>query len=357
MADEGRPREYTTRSSSSNYEQHSTNGEVKKSNKNSPTTPDSVCNDSGIDKSDVMSDSIGSTTSLSASEEVAIVTVVNDQTSLSASGEVASDMVVSNCSQTSLSNSGELVTDMVVSGPTAIQTSTPVCNNPRKSSVRFDIGSHHDSVSSLISDVSTNTSVSLSSRDILNPDEVRVPIMGYEVMEERAKFTVFKIQVQRTEGDSWYVFRRYTDFVRLNDRVRKRFPGIRLSLPPKRWFRDNYDKNFLEDRLLGLQAFVDNCTSNTDICNSKPVREFFCFDDPPGPHDSIEESRAYCESLEDSISTYRSILDDKDKEIELLREQVDLYRSQVAELSNSLKAQTFNESLVNRQKIKEYSAS
>jgi len=24
---------------------------------------------------------------------------------------------------------------------------------------------------------------------------------------------------------------------------------------------------------------------------SKPVREFFCFDDPPGPHDSIEESR------------------------------------------------------------------
>lgn len=27
------------------------------------------------------------------------------------------------------------------------------------------------------------------------------------------------------------------------------------------------------------------------LFSSKPVREFFCFDDPPGPHDSIEESR------------------------------------------------------------------
>ena len=25
--------------------------------------------------------------------------------------------------------------------------------------------------------------------------------------------------------------------------------------------------------------------------SSRPVREFFCFDDPPGPHDSLEESR------------------------------------------------------------------
>ena len=24
---------------------------------------------------------------------------------------------------------------------------------------------------------------------------------------------------------------------------------------------------------------------------SQPVRDFFCFDDPPGPHESLEESR------------------------------------------------------------------
>lgn len=45
------------------------------------------------------------------------------------------------------------------------------------------------------------------------------------------------------------------------------FPGFRLSLPPKRWFRNNFDKNFLEDRMIGLQAFLDNITGHKDICN------------------------------------------------------------------------------------------
>ena len=27
------------------------------------------------------------------------------------------------------------------------------------------------------------------------------------------------------------------------------------------------------------------------VCGSEPVRDFLCIDDPPGPHDSLEESR------------------------------------------------------------------
>lgn len=101
------------------------------------------------------------------------------------------------------------------------------------------------------------------------------------------------------------------------------FPGFRLSLPPKRWFKDNYDSDFLEDRQLGLQAFMQNLIAHKDMANwyviwlfksiiicvkrvsssqtlvfspcplffSLPVREFLCLDDPPGPFDSLEESR------------------------------------------------------------------
>ncbi|GAA6067147.1 sorting nexin-16 isoform X1, partial [Tachysurus ichikawai] len=43
-------------------------------------------------------------------------------------------------------------------------------------------------------------------------------VLGYEVMEERAKFTVYKILVKKTQDESWVVFRRYTDFSRLNDK-------------------------------------------------------------------------------------------------------------------------------------------
>jgi hypothetical protein len=44
-----------------------------------------------------------------------------------------------------------------------------------------------------------------------------------------------------------------------------------------------------------MQHYIINIkyieVNNLFFLFSKPVRDFFCFDDPPGPHDSIEESR------------------------------------------------------------------
>ncbi|KAF3836128.1 hypothetical protein F7725_028686 [Dissostichus mawsoni] len=131
-------------------------------------------------------------------------------------------------------------------------------------------------------------SISDPAQSQLDEDRPITPtLLGYEVMEERAKFTVFKVLVRKTSDESWVVFRRYTDFSRLNDKLKDMFPGFRLSLPPKRWFKDNYDTDFLEDRQLGLQAFLQNLVAHKDIANSQAVREFLCLDDPPGPFDSV----------------------------------------------------------------------
>nr|XP_054607301.1 sorting nexin-16 isoform X2 [Nothobranchius furzeri] len=148
-------------------------------------------------------------------------------------------------------------------------------------------------------------------------------VLGYEVMEERAKFTVYKILVRKTPDQSWVVFRRYTDFSRLNDKLKEIFPGFRLSLPPKRWFKDNYDSDFLEDRQLGLQAFLQNLVAHKDIANCVPVREFLCLDDPPGPFDSLEESRAFCETLEESNYRLQKELLEKQKEIVSLKRKLE----------------------------------
>ncbi|CAI5673844.1 sorting nexin-16 isoform X1 [Oreochromis niloticus] len=148
-------------------------------------------------------------------------------------------------------------------------------------------------------------------------------VLGYEVMEERAKFTVYKILVRKTLDESWVVFRRYTDFSRLNDKLKEMFPGFRLSLPPKRWFKDNYDSNFLEDRQLGLQAFLQNLVAHKDIANCLQVREFLCLDDPPGPFDSLEESRAFCETLEESNYRLQKELLEKQKEIASLKRRLE----------------------------------
>lgn len=165
-------------------------------------------------------------------------------------------------------------------------------------------------------------------------------ILGYEVMEERAKFTVYKILVRRSPDESWVVFRRYTDFSRLNDKLKEMFPGFRLALPPKRWFKDNYDLDFLEDRQLGLQAFLQNLVAHKDIANCASVRLFLCLDDPPGPFDSLEESRAFCETLEETNYRLQRDLAEKQKELEAMKKllnekqlHIQTLESQIQEMS------------------------
>ncbi|XP_008586158.1 PREDICTED: sorting nexin-16 isoform X2 [Galeopterus variegatus] len=162
-------------------------------------------------------------------------------------------------------------------------------------------------------------------------------ILGYEVMEERAKFTVYKILVKKTPEESWVVFRRYTDFSRLNDKLKEMFSGFRLALPPKRWFKDNYDADFLEDRQLGLQAFLQNLIAHKDIANCLAVREFLCLDDPPGPFDSLEESRAFCETLEETNYHLQKELLEKQKEVESLKKLLNEKQIHIDILENRIR--------------------
>lgn len=161
---------------------------------------------------------------------------------------------------------------------------------------------------------------------------IQVPIIGYETMEQRARFTVFKLQVMRSPHDSWFVFRRYTDFVILSDKLKSMSPDFFIPLPPKRWFLDNFDRHFLEERRQGLQEFINRILSNKVLCECNPVREFFCLDDPPGPHDSLEESRALCESLEEQTYNLKIELREKEHEIDLLKSELNLYKSQIEDL-------------------------
>lgn len=169
-------------------------------------------------------------------------------------------------------------------------------------------------------------------------NDFKAPILGYEVMEQRARYTVFKINVQNINmGESWFVFRRYTDFVRLNKKLRQLFPNVHISLPQKRWFRDNFDTNFLEDRQIGLQTFVNNVLNMKLFCESPCVREFFCFDDPPGPADSFEESKVRCENLEELVNSLKLELQEKRAEVEILRAELSMATSQKETLSIALR--------------------
>ena len=147
----------------------------------------------------------------------------------------------------------------------------------------------------------------------LTSDDLRIPIVGYEIMEERARFTVYKLRVELKNGDCWFVFRRYTDFVRLLSQLRRqKIPISQLSLPRKKWLGDNFAPSFLEERIRGLQAFVNAMLSSPLLIGTTCVREFFCLDEPPALSDTAEESRAIFEALEDTIYHLRQQLRERD---------------------------------------------
>ncbi|KAM7379041.1 hypothetical protein PAMP_004616 [Pampus punctatissimus] len=132
-------------------------------------------------------------------------------------------------------------------------------------------------------------------------------LLGYEILEDRAKFTVYKILVSGGKADSWVIFRRYTDFCRLNDKLKELFPGLCLALPPKRWFKDNYDEEFLEERQIGLQTFLQNLT-------------------------------AFCETLEETYHRLQRELLEKQKEVDILKKTLEERENHISLLAKKVKA-------------------
>ncbi|KAM9349956.1 sorting nexin-16-like [Symphorus nematophorus] len=176
-----------------------------------------------------------------------------------------------------------------------------------------------------------------SLRDGLVERPITPTLLGYEILEERAKFTVYKILVTGGRGDSRVIFRRYADFCRLNDKLKETFPTCGLALPPKRWFKDNYDEEFLEERQIGLQAFLQNLMLHKDIISSQAIRHFLCLVDPPSPFDSLEESRAFCETLEETNHHLQIELLESQREVDTLKktlEEKDNYISHLVKKVN-----------------------
>lgn len=167
---------------------------------------------------------------------------------------------------------------------------------------------------------------------------VRIPIIGYEVMEERARFTVYKLRVENPfTNDCWLVLRRYTDFVRLNNKLKQAFPTLTLHLPRKKIFGDNFNSVFLDNRVQGLQMFVNSIMAKEELRKFKLVREFFCLDEPPTYSESMEECRAIFEAQEETIAHLKMQINSKNEMILNAQQKLSAALLENAQLKESLK--------------------
>jgi hypothetical protein len=151
-----------------------------------------------------------------------------------------------------------------------------------------------------------------------------------------------KVENIRT-GLHWYVYRRFTDFQRLNDKLRLRYPHLDyLSLPSKSIFDMNvFNPVFIEKRQLGLQLYLNQLMSNKILLKESSVRQFLCIDEPPistinaPTNDTLTyQSSTYSDScdqlfncnncflLEKKIDELQSILDKKDETIKRLENEL-----------------------------------
>lgn len=124
-------------------------------------------------------------------------------------------------------------------------------------------------------------------------------------------------------NDCWLVLRRYTDFQRLNNKLKTTFPQLPpLQLPRKKLFGDNFSSIFLSNRVQGLQIFINAVMANELLRSSQIVRDFFCLDEPPAYSESMEECRAIFEAQEETISHLKMQLRSKDDIIVTLQQQL-----------------------------------
>ncbi|MBN3286227.1 SGK3 kinase, partial [Polyodon spathula] len=99
---------------------------------------------------------------------------------------------------------------------------------------------------------------------------------------------VYKVMVSVSRHE-WFVFRRYAEFDKLYNTLKKQFPNINLKLPAKRIFGDNFDPEFIKQRRTGLHEFIQRLVTHPQLSNHPDVRAFLLMDKPNNLSDPSED--------------------------------------------------------------------
>uniref|UniRef100_A0A671RBS3 Serine/threonine-protein kinase Sgk1 n=1 Tax=Sinocyclocheilus anshuiensis TaxID=1608454 RepID=A0A671RBS3_9TELE len=109
-----------------------------------------------------------------------------------------------------------------------------------------------------------------------------------EQRDKKKRYTVYKVIVSVGRHE-WFVFRRYAEFDKLNNTLKKLFPALNLKIPAKRIFGDNFDPEFIKHRKAGLHEFIQKIVSHPQLCNHADVKDFLQMDKSKNFSDASED--------------------------------------------------------------------
>lgn len=167
--------------------------------------------------------------------------------------------------------------------------------------------------------------------DLVQLENLQTEIMCHEIKPACNRHTVYKIYVHHADKQGWFITRRYREFDKLRNDLKKVFPIKEFSLPPKRYFGDNFNPRFLSSRRQGLQAFLYMITRQKEVLMSSPVAEFLALNNPPTALEDIGQCKAIIEQLEGELTRLKI---DKDEH----HTSISTTNGQIVELQNQKQA-------------------
>ncbi|GAB6029101.1 hypothetical protein CHUAL_004884 [Chamberlinius hualienensis] len=125
----------------------------------------------------------------------------------------------------------------------------------------------------------------------------KASVANSEVWEKNKKYTVYKVLIT-AQGKTWAYYRRYNEFYKLYELLKKQLPGLRLKLPGRKLFGNNFDPLFIRSRREGLNDFVQKLVTDQRLFQNPYVKEFLGIMDTVIEHSPEEDSTD--ETLENS---------------------------------------------------------
>jgi sorting nexin-25 len=124
---------------------------------------------------------------------------------------------------------------------------------------------------------------------------IKSVVVGRE--DDGREFALYVIEVRRQAGDQmpaavWAVPRRYSEFHELHQRLRRRYPSTRSLEFPRRRMVMKLQKQFLQNRRIGLERYIQQLLQMSDVCRSREFRSFLSQQTIGSENGSSEASNA-----------------------------------------------------------------
>ena len=118
-----------------------------------------------------------------------------------------------------------------------------------------------------------------SDNSLFGRSNVRIKSVMVGREDDGREYALYVIEVQRQAGDqipaaTWAIARRYSEFHDLHQKLRRRYPSTRALEFPRRRVVMKLQKQFLNNRKVALEYYLQQLLAMPDVCRSHELRSF-----------------------------------------------------------------------------------